>query len=310
MSTFPDGLYEYGGVPVGGARFTSPWATHWFVDGISGSDANAGKKPNEAKATVDAAVQLAGVGDIVYVRPNAYVVGTGMTRYTEQVTVDLAQSNLSIIGVSYPNNSEFGARLAWTSTAGFVLDSSAPALHLENLHFFAGTTAIGSLILRNNAATNTQRNDGCTMYGCNFKGGTTGNGVVIQGGQAQRIINCHFHHAGAGQLTIATPSVSGVNQHIRNCVFCDNSTSGTTVAETDINASGAHVYSLLIERCFFNHVVPTSTFYIYLGGTLCTGLIAGCFFDDADVSTTTDINLGGTNMRIVGCYDASSALVA
>lgn len=64
MSTFPDGVYQFGGEPVGGARFSSPWATAWFVDGTDGSDANTGKKPDTAKATIDAAVQLAGKSDI------------------------------------------------------------------------------------------------------------------------------------------------------------------------------------------------------------------------------------------------------
>jgi len=305
MSTFPDGLFQYGGEPVGSARYTSPWATHWFVDGISGSDGYDGKKPTSAKLTIDAAVQLAGVGDVIYIRPKIYVVGTGSGRYDEAVTVDLAQSDLSIIGVKHPNNNEFGVRLYDTS-ANYVLDCSAPMLHLENLGFFASTSAYGSLILRSNGATNTQRNDGCTIYGCNFKGGTAGLGVLIEGGQATRVINSVFNHA-LGTLRIATPGVSGYNQQIVGCTFLDNN--GAAPAIHQISASGAHVYGLLIKDCNFCHVIPTDTYFIYLGGTLCTGLIANCFFDDADVVVATDVVLGGTNMRIVGCFDTAGVLV-
>ena len=280
----------------------NPWGTSWFVDGTDGSDSYDGLSTSGSKATVDAAVQLAGVGDVVYIRPKAYVVGTGMARYTELITVDLAQSNLSIVGVNYPNNNEFGVRLAWTTTAAYVLDCSAPALHLENVHFFSDG-ATGSLILRNNGATNTQRNDGCTIYGCNFKGGTAG--VTIEGGQATRIIDSVFLHS-AGTLTIATSSVSGYGQQIRGCSFLSNN--GVLPTLQYLNASGAHVYNLWVDGCYFG-IIPTAAKFIILGGTLCDGLISNCFFNDADVHVTTDLTLGGTNMRVAGCWDWAGIVV-
>jgi len=307
LSTFPDGLYEYGGVPVGGARFTSPWATHWFVDGISGSDANAGKKPNEAKATVDAAVQLAGVGDIIYIRPLVYVVGTGMARYTEQVTVDLAQSNLSIIGVNYPNNNEFGPRLRYISS-GYNMDVSGPALHLENIHFFEATSSSGPIILRNNGATNTQRgSDGFTAYNCHFKGGV----VYLQGGQAGRFVNCVFYlgtpDIATGYLLLADSGVSGYNQQVRNCQFLDNN--GAAPAVNYFTTAGAHVYNLLVEGCHFGQI-PTSSAFFTIGGTLSTGMIVNCFFNSTNVDTDTDVSIGGTTFRLVQCFDQTGMIDA
>ena len=46
MSGTPDMLTHLGGVPVGSARYSNPWATHYFVDDIGGSDANDGSAPD------------------------------------------------------------------------------------------------------------------------------------------------------------------------------------------------------------------------------------------------------------------------
>ena len=116
MSIAPDMLFHMGGVPVGGARFSSPWATHWFVDGTDGNDNNDGKTPGTAKATIQAAVTASTGGDVIYIRPQVYTLGTGFARYTEDITVAQAQTagsgteanaNKSIIGVTqrqYPSD--------------------------------------------------------------------------------------------------------------------------------------------------------------------------------------------------------------
>ena len=49
MTTFADGLYQYGGMPVGPAGvpvpFTGDW---WFVDPVNGADGNPGNSPQRA----------------------------------------------------------------------------------------------------------------------------------------------------------------------------------------------------------------------------------------------------------------------
>lgn len=305
MTTFPNGVFQFGGEPVSGARFSSPWVTHWFVDGINGSDAHTGKKPNTAKATIDAAVQLAGVGDIIYVRPLTYVVGTGFARYTEQVTVDLAQSNLSIIGVNYPNNSEFGPRLRWISS-GYNIDCSAPCLHLENIHFFEATSSSGPIIARNNGATNTQRSDGLTMYNCNFKGGV----VYVQGGWAQRIIDCEFYlgtpDIADGYLLLADAGVSGYRQLVRRCHFVDNN--GAAPAQAYITTAGANVYNILVDDCVFERL-PSAGKFVIFNGNNSTGMIRNSSFYSADVHITNHITMG-TTMYLVNCTDGSGTIIA
>ena len=285
-----------------------PWANILYVDSISGSDSYNGLSPDRAKATIQAAIDAAVAGDKIYINPKRYIVGTGMGRYDELLTVALAQSDLSIIGVRNFDNTEFGVRI-YNATASYVLTSAAPCLHLENLAFFANTLAYGSLILQNNGGANTQRNDGCTIYNCNFKVGTTGKGVMIQGGQATRIENSVFNHAAAGKLTIATPAVSGYNQQIVDCTFLDNN--GVAPVECDIQAGGANVYSLKIKNCDFLHLIPTTeAYYINCPGAQSTGLIKDCGFNDPDIAIATDVILTAAGIDIVGSHDGSGAFIA
>ena len=289
-------------------RIDNYWGTERFVDGIDGVTGRDARSAATAVDTVQAAITASSVGDKIWIRPKAYIVGTGMGRYDELLTVALAKSDLTMIGARNYDNTEFGVRL-YNATASYVLTSAAPCLHLENLAFFANTLAYGSLLLQNNGGTLTQRNDGCTIYNCNFKGGTTGKGVMIQGGQATRIEKCVFNHAAAGKLTIAVPSVSGYNQQIRDCTFLDNN--GTAPVECDIQAGGANVYSLSIHKCRFLHLIPTSeTYYINCPGAQSTGLISKCYFNDPDIVIATDVIITAAGIDIVGCHDGSGAEVA
>ena len=93
MSTAPDGLYQYGGVPVSSGP-NPIFGDVWFVDGTNGSDSNDGKTIGAAFATIQAAVtaQIAGttgLGDVIYVMPGTYA---------EDISGDLTR--VSIIGVN------------------------------------------------------------------------------------------------------------------------------------------------------------------------------------------------------------------
>lgn len=293
------GVFQWGGVPVGGAQYSNMFGTHYFVDGVDGIDGQSGKRPDRAKATIDAIAQIMSVGDVCYIRPKTYVVGTGHARYDECVTVDLVQSDLSFIGVGYPKNNEFGVRLKSSST--YCFDVSGPSNHFENIGMFvAGGT--GSFIMRNNGATNTQRgSDGPTFYNCHFKGGSD----QVVGGQSPIFVNCRFHHA-TGTLIIATAAVSSYGAQFHRCNFLDNNGAQTTGPY--IQAGGAHVYNIWINECMFGQIPSGAKFFIF-GGTLGTGLISSCYFNKPDVHLTNDMTLN-TLIDVVGCHDGSGSLVA
>lgn len=278
MSVFPDGVFQYGGQPVGGEKSSSPWSTVFFVDGTNGVDTLDGKSPTKAKKTIQAAVTAAGRGDVIYVRPQAYVVGTGFTRYEEDVTTVLAQSDLSIIGTVNTRNPEFGTRWKFATTQ--CLNNIAPALHLENIGFFTEDATYG-VLLTNNGATNTQRgSDGTTLYNCVFKGQGL---YVLSGGTGLTVDNCRFTAKYTGtvsQINFSCSANPGRQLRIRGCEWTDGN--GTTSSGPSIVIAGSSTENI-IRDCYFGQD-PTGGIYINITGTN-TGSIANCHFACADVNT-------------------------
>lgn len=299
MSTFSDMAFDLGGRPLGGTKYTNPFAKHYFVDGNSGngSDANDGLAPSRAKATIDAAAQIMAVGDVCYIRPKTYVVGTGHARYEECVTVDLAQSDLTFIGAGYNRSNEFGVRMKCDGTTLYCFDSSGPSLHLENIGFF-GDSATNTIIIRSNGATATQRGDGFVAYSCNFKGVPT----LFQGGQAPRFIDCAFNNA-AYQLIMATPASSCYNALVRGCFFLDNATTAPT--HPQFSMGGGNSYCTWLDHCYFGKIPTTSAYYIALAGATNSGMATGCYFNTTNLCTDDDISIASGAFAMVGCYDTT-----
>jgi hypothetical protein len=137
-TNFPNGLTSFGIPVIGdGARFSSPWATHYFVDGISGNDGNDGTSPTSAFKTIQKAVNSASGQDVIYVRGQKYTVGTGYARYTEDVSISMAysgttvtNSNMSIIGVGSNTSNADYCGVRWKHASATNLTNDAPGLHL------------------------------------------------------------------------------------------------------------------------------------------------------------------------------------
>lgn len=276
-------------------RYATPWGKTFFVDGANGSDNSLGETPDLAKKTIQSAVTAAGRGDVIYIRPQAYVVGTGFTRYTEDVTTVLTQSDVSIIGVTNSLNPEFGVR--WKHATAQCLNNIAPALHLENIGFFTEGATYG-VLLTNNGATNTMRgSDGTTVYNCVFKGQGL---YVLSGGTGLTVERTRFSCAYTGtvsQINFSCSANPGRQLHIRNCEWMDGN--GTTASGPHITIA-APATEILIRDCYFGQQ-PTGDVYIATAGAN-YGLIANCFFNHDDLDTDAAITLG-TGVTAVGCYD-------
>ncbi len=268
-----------------------------------------GFSPIKAKKTIQGAIDIASRGDVIYVRPQQYTVGTGFSRYTEEVTVSVGgggtashctNADISIIGCVNSANPEYGVR--WkhaTDTTGYCLVNKAPALHLENLGFFAEGAA-GAMSILNNGATNTQRGtDGMTIYNCVIKG----KGIIARsGGDGFTVQNTRFHCGYDGTVADIDYSCSanpGRRLLIRNCEWQDGN--GTTSSGPCITIA-APMTELLIRDCYFGQQ-PTGDVYIATAGAN-YGLIANCFFNHDDLDTDAAITLG-TGVLAVGCYDAA-----
>ena len=310
MTTFGDQVFEYGGAPVSGTRFTNPWGTHYFVDSINGSDAYDGKSPTRAKATIQAAVtastaDTASRGDVIYINPGVWNTGTGFDRYTEDVTItsgvtgtDMTNSNMSLIGISHGGTGDFlGVR--WRHLTATNLTNDAPALHVENIGFLS-EGATYAVLLRHNGETDTQQgSQGTSFYNCAFKGKGL---YVLSGGDGLTIDRCRFQCSYLGvtaQLNVSCSANPGRRLTVRNCEWLDGN--GTVPATRCIDIAPP-MTEFLIRDCYFPQE-PTDAVYIDVGGAN-EGLIANCFFNDDEVDTDLKITQG-TLTNVVGCYDAA-----
>jgi hypothetical protein len=196
-------------------RYASPWGKTWFVDGVSGATTNDGQTPENAVKTIQAAVTLAGRGDVIFVRPQTYTLGTGFARYTEDVIVPLLTNDLSIIGVTNTISPEFGVRWKHVITP---LTVNAPGLHLENIGFFC-EGATKAIDLANDGNVSKVGSCGFTMYNCAIKGER----VYITGGDGVRIKNCYFHAVYDGSVTGGITAVGSTypvrRLTIEDCIF-------------------------------------------------------------------------------------------
>jgi hypothetical protein len=270
--------------------YSMPWSKSWFVDGSDGSDDYDGGSPGRAKATIDAAVQLAGHGDVIYIRPKTYIPGTGFGRYDETATVDVAQYNLSLVGVTRSLNTEFGARWAMTTAATYAILGDGPAMHVENIGFFLeGCTTGGCANLRNNGATYTQiGSTGTTFYNCVIKGGL----IKLAGGDGFTARECKFHamYDGTygGGIAMTCSTIPGRRFTVRNCVFQGGN--AVAPANTYISTSSGTCTEILIADNKFGPI-PADGHYVNLT-TGSSGLFTGNSFEHANIVLETSLHLG------------------
>jgi len=307
LTPYPHGISA--SVIVGGSpRFASPWATHYFVDGTYGSDSNDGKTPNESFSTIQHAITVSTGGDIIYIRPKVYTLGTGFARYSEDVSVTLGgdggsgvtatNANKSIIGITQREASPtdfLGVR--WKFATATPLTVDAPCLHVENIGFFveAATYAIN---LRCNGATRTQEGTtGFSIYNCAIKGDGK---LYANGGNELAIVNCRFqakYDGTTGGIQLVGSSNQVARPIIKNCEFIGGNSYNMATAPI---TTAAPVWDLMIRDCYFS-IVTDSGVYIDIAGTSNTGLVANSYFGTADLSTT---GIPGLVAGVSGCFAA------
>jgi hypothetical protein len=122
MSTFPDGLFQYGGAPVGLPFFPAlrKGAKVFFVDPVIGSDSASGLKPEAALDTVGAAFAKTTdkAGDVVILLGDGSTTGT-----SRDAAIVWDHSNTHLIGVTAPGLNK-RARIAPPSASTDVGDYS------------------------------------------------------------------------------------------------------------------------------------------------------------------------------------------
>ena len=280
-----------------------PWGDQWYVDSINGNDDYTGRGPSVAKETIQAAVTAAGRGDTIYINPGIWNTGTGFDRYTEDVTVtsgvsgtDMANSNMSIIGVSSGGTGDFlGVRWKHATTANLTVN--APAFHVENIGFFSEGATYGALCVNDGATKTKQGSQGTSFYNCAFKGKGL---FVTGGGDGFTVENTRFQCAYDGtvaDLNYNASSNPGRRLTVRNCEWLDGN---GVVPSAPCITIAPPLTEMLIRDCYFPQL-PTGSVYIATAGAV-EGLIANCFFNIADLDTDAHITLG-TAVVAVSCWD-------
>ncbi len=311
ITRFHHGVSSFG-VPMVGNRFSNPWSTHYFVDGISGSDGNVGTSPEEAFLTIQAAITASTGGDVIYIRPKAYTLGTGFARYTEDVSVTLGgaggsgitatNANKSLIGVSQRGHASDFLGVRWKFTTATSLTVDAPCLHVENIGFFS-EDATYAINLRCNGATRTQEGTtGFSIYNCAIKG----DGKLYGNGCNEvQIISCRFqakYDGTVGGISLVGSSNQVIRPLIQDCEFLGGNANNMSDAPIQMLAP---VYDAIMRDIYFNAETDTGT-YVTVSGSGNTGLIANVHCASADVSTTT-FTKGG--LFCVGIYDSQGIQV-
>lgn len=189
MTTVADGLYQWGGVPVGvnpvynkifSTKYPQRKGRSWFVDASSGVDGN-GESPSNASATMDKIFDKLASGDIIYAVGNI----------REQLVTPVQIFDVTVVGCgNRPRNADAvpaggnWAACTWRAPAsGVAAQATVRVLQqgwtFTNILFgMYDADSAGVEIVRNAGADDAERDAShCSILGCRFGG--TGIGVRI-----------------------------------------------------------------------------------------------------------------------------------
>lgn len=178
MTTFADGVFQYGGMPVGNDFLTSKiFSTPtkgraWFVDTSYGGNGT-GKSPKTAFSTMQQAFNNLASGDIIY------FVG----KVTEQLVTPVQVFDITVVGCGnsprHADATPTGGNTATATWAAPASPTAATALvrvlqqgwRFVNI-LFAGSAGCPSVELVRNAASGDDERDAshASFYGCRFAG--------------------------------------------------------------------------------------------------------------------------------------------
>jgi hypothetical protein len=306
ITNFPGGVSSFGS-PVSGGRFSNPWSTHYFVDGDNGHDTYYdGKSPTTAFKTIQAAVTAATGGDVIYIRPKTYTMGTGFARYSEDVVVvntgasSAATAPLagkSIIGVTPLSVPSDFCGVRWTFATNTPLNVEAPGTHIENIGFFAEGATYGVYFEGDGATYTKAGHTGSSLYNCSIKGQ---GGVFANGSDSLQIINCQFQAKYDGTVSGMIITLSGTNvcrrPVVRGCHFIGGNNSAMSAAP--IIWTGVVENGLIADNIF----APGTSVFINIVTAGSTGNIANNHFAVADISTSYIVQ---QSMIVTGAYDGA-----
>ncbi len=288
MTTFGDGVFQYGGMPVANALGLpfSGKSKYYFVDPASGNDDEDGLTPTRAMAGIEAAE-----AKCVANQHDAVVYISGSSGNTLQAALTWDKNFTHLVGVAASTMTAQRARIFQLSTltgASPLLDITATGCEFKNFYIFQGvadatslinvqvtggrnhfwnvhfaggghaTQAIdgGASLKLNGAEENTF--DRCTI-GVDTIDAATGMMGLTFDDEAHRNVfnNCIFRmragNSGAGFIEVIDSTGIDRDNTFNNCQFINNSSSNDMASAVVAPAGMGEPKVLMFNKCLFHN---------------------------------------------------------
>ena len=285
MTTFSDGLFQFGGTPVPSAPLSFTGKSFW-VDVVNGSDSNVGTSPSKAFSTLYAAhaAATAGNNDVVYLIGNGAASGS---------------ARLSLANAQVWDSTVTAGTLVWSKNATHLIGICAPTGVAQRARI-APPTGTYTVTTFGSANFVTVSASGCYFSNFSvFNGFSTGGAAQIawtDTGARNAYSNVDFggmgdagsaQDAGSRSLKIGSGG-SGEHTFVRCTVGLDTVT--RTAANASLELAGATPRNRFIE-CMFPFQTSSATTLGILGtGAACVdrwNSFERCVFVNNVKSTST-----------------------
>lgn len=293
MTTFADGVYQYGGMPVTPGVPLPFTGTYFWVDPVNGSDGNTGRSPTRAFATLYQAhnMMTSGKNDVCFLIGNGAASGTARLSLALAQTIDptattgvlnWTKSACHLIGIGSLTNVAQRARIAPPSStytqatfgSGNFVVVTGSGCHFENFSLFHGFSTGGT-----NQICWTDNGSRNSYYNVTFGG--MGDAASAQ-------------NSGSRSLKIGSAG-SGENFFSGCTIGLDTVT--RTVANASLEFAGGTPRNTFIG-CTFPFMTSSATVLGILGtGNACVDRwtqFKGCTFINAIGSTSTQMTALGS----------------
>lgn len=296
MTTFADGVFQYGGVPVG-APITQ--GNVYFLDPARGNDSYDGRSPNYAFKTLPAAYAAltANQNDTLY-----YLAGSSSISLS--ATLTWAKNYTNFIGVCSPTGVASRARIFQTADAtglSPLLNITASGCRFENFYIFQGVNDATSLI---NVQVTGERN---YFQDVHFAGGGHAANAVdgcaslkLDAAKENRFVNCTFGvdtiAAATGAAAVLFDTEAGRNK-FEDCYFTLWAGHANAIFVEVADSTGFDRYNVF-KRCLFTNTsatAMTSAFAIPAG----VGLPRVFYIMDSFMHGATDWEAGNRGVMFL-----------
>lgn len=310
MTTYADGLYQFGGIPVTpGVPATGgpPTGNVFYVQTTNGVNAGGGKSPTAPYQTLPYALTQATAsnGDIIYLMPGSAVTVSSAT------ALAISTAGVSILGLG-TGNARPTITLDTANTATIAV--SAANVLIQNCIFVANFLSIAACFTLTTAK-------GFTLIGNDFR--ETSNvlnflNIVKSTGAANTIDN----------ISAVNNTWNGLGTtSVNSFILTANDIDGATIVNNVVNLARTADASILLTvtagvltkiTCGYNKVMSAQTAttagsLINVGGTTSNGVVynnyAQTLTTSSDKLFTTTVGLSAFNNYVTGVLGASGFLI-